>query len=169
MSYRMYVGLMGVPAAIALLLLLTGCGDEYERGAGVYPNTVTAEPLQTPTVPVRVVPTESSEARPPSRRQRRLVAQAKRDARVFLDGYLRFTAGERVRVRRVFPRVLPPDPPRVPLGVEPPERARLERGGLQFVGTYRGRVLLTVRTSDGQVRTLTMRRRGGGWAVERVR
>jgi hypothetical protein len=158
-----------VMVGVLTALLPSGCGDEYERGAGVYPNTVTAEPAQTPTVPVRVVPTESAETDPPSRRVRRLVAQAKRDARVFLDGYLRFTAGERVRVRRVFPGVLPPDPPRVPLGAEPPGRARLERGGLEFVGTYRGRVLLTVRTSDGQVRTLTMRRRGGGWAVERVR
>jgi hypothetical protein len=159
-----------------LVGVLAGCGDEYEQGAGVFTTTTRTVPT-APAVPVVPV-APRAQARPPegpetgrlSKRQKGIVRAAKRDARGFLDGYLRYDYGERVKVRNVFPGVLPKEPPRLVPGVGLGERPRLKRGGLQFVGTDHGRVILTARLTNGHVRFLTMRRRGKRrWAVSEVR
>lgn len=162
------VMLLGMSVALLVVaLLLVGCGDEYERGAGIY--SVTTPTVSAPSVLSSPVEPEGAETERLSSRQERIARAAKRAARAFLPAYLRFSYGERIRVPAVFPGVLPPDPPRLVPGVEAQIRPRLERGGLSFSGTYHGRVILIARLSDGQVRTLTMARRGRAWAVREVR
>jgi hypothetical protein len=167
----------GSVALVAAMLLLSGCGDEYEKGAGVFTATATqTTPATSVVVPVAPVapqaskePVEGPETGRLSKRQERIGRQAIRAARQFLGGYLDYSYGERVRVHNVFPGVLPKDPPRVPPGVERPPRPRLEPGGLDVTGMLEGRVFVTARLSDGQVRSLVLRRRGGSWAVSEVR
>jgi hypothetical protein len=156
--------------ALAALLagIASGCGDEYDHGAGIYTTTPSApaSPATTPT-PAPAGPTpapakglgvgpEPSAGAPGAQlspAQRRAEAPARRAARMFLTGYLPYTyglarasairaAGARLRAQ------LESEPPRVP----PAQR----RGGrdaklaaLQTAAVEARRVTLVATVDDG--------------------
>jgi hypothetical protein len=176
-----------ITAAIALATAagVGACGDEYERGAGVYtaPPETTAAPATTATAPP-VAPaqttdaggTESPEAPELTAEQRRAVRGASGAARRFLSGYLPYSYGR--RDARAIPsasaslrRELAAQAPRVPPALAEKARPRLER--LQVSGiAARQRVILLAHIDDGQgryVALLTVQRRGDRWAVGQVR
>jgi hypothetical protein len=168
---------------LASAAAIGACGDEYERGAGVYSNTTTTA-LQPGTTPVPAEPlqttddggTESAERGQLSGRQRRDVREASTAARQFLAGYLPYSYGRRDAraIRSISPTLrneLAQHAPRVPPALAAKARPRL-RGDLRFSGTTDGRVILLARIDDGQSRyvaLLTVQRRGRQWAVSQVR
>jgi hypothetical protein len=174
---------------IAVVMVLAGaagiaaCGDEYDRGAGVYSTTTTTPLAPTPTSTVPVEPlqttddegTESSEVGRLSPTQRRARREASKAARRFLSGYLPYSYGRRAaaKIRSVSPqlkRELARQAPRVPPALAAKARPRLQ--GLELSGIAGRRVILLARIDDGQSRyvaLLTVQRTGQRWAVTQVR
>jgi hypothetical protein len=168
---------------------LSGCGDEYVRGAGVYTSTSTTPAVATATVPTATTAgsgiepeqttdaggTESSEVGRLSATQRRAAREASTAARRFLAGYLpysygRHPAGTISSVSPELRRTLARDTPRVPPALRRKARPRLR--GLKVSGVSEREVMLLARIDDGQSRyaaLLTLQRRGRGWAVTQVR
>ena len=173
---------VAVTSTIALLLLvLTGCGDEYERGAGVYTSTtptVTQPLVVVPVAPVAptrqpAVAPEGTESEPLSRREKRIVRRAKRNAKVFLRGYLPYSygRGKASQVRRAHPDLLAElkrNPPRPVPGLETEVEPRLKRWASAEV-VEDGRAVLAAQITDGSALMLTLEPRGRSWVVREVR
>lgn len=162
----------------------SGCGDEYEKGAGIY----TTSPTATAAAPTA----EASASQEPSQRaggqgaqetsegaaltgaQRAAVERASAAARVFLAGYLPYSYGQADarELRAVAPELrdeLARHPPRVPPAKSEQARPRLRR--LQLSGVDAGRVLLLAQVDDGDSRyaaLVTVSQRGGSWLVTEV-
>jgi hypothetical protein len=174
--------LTAVAIALASAAGITACGDEYNRGAGVYSNPTTMT-IPTTTTPAPGAPlqttdsggTESSERGQISARQQRDVQAAKNAARQFLAGYLPYSYGrsDAEAIRSASPalrRVLARQAPRVPPALAAKARPRLK--GLTYSGIDAQRVMLLARIDDGQSRyvaLLTVRRQGNQWTVSQVR
>jgi hypothetical protein len=173
--------LIAVVMAAGSAVAISACGDEYERGAGVYSTTSTAgvQPATTPALPpVQTTDdggTESSEVGRVSAQQRRDVREASTAARRFLAGYLPYSYGRRDAraIRSVTPalrRELERHAPRVPPALAAKARPRLQ--GLKMSGIARRQVILLARIDDGRSRyaaLVTVQRRGQRWAVSQVR
>src|SRR4051812_20030081 len=94
------------PTAVLLTAVLTGgCGNEYEKGAGIYMATPTTTATTAPTAnaSASAQPSqraggesadESAEAQPLDAAQRRMVSEASSAARAFLAGYLPYSYGQ---------------------------------------------------------------------------
>jgi hypothetical protein len=175
--------LIVVVMAAGSAVAISGCGDEYVHGAGVYTNTSTTPGVQTSTIPAALAPaqttddtgTESSETGQISRQQRRDVREATTAARRFLAGYLPYSYGRRDarNIRSVSPalrRELQRHAPRVPPALA--EKARPRVLDLKMSGVTSDEVILLARIDDGQSRyvaLVTVQRRGQRWAVSQVR
>jgi hypothetical protein len=174
------------PATLALCIataVAMGCGDQYERGAGVYTFATTstataapgaAAPGAAPLQSTDSTGTENTEAPSLTDAQRRDVAGAQRAARIFLRGYLPYSYGQAPasRIRAVDPalqRGLAARPPRVPPALARKARPRVVR--MQRSGVPDGAVLLIAQIDDGDGRYTTLlelRRAGSVWRVVRV-
>lgn len=170
-----------VVTGACLAFALVGCGDEYERGAGVYTSTtpmVTQSPVVVPVTPVAptqqpAVEPEGTEADPVSRREKRIVVRAKRNAKVFLRGYLPYSygRGNASKIRRAHPDLLAElkrNPPRPVPGLETEVEPRLERWASAEV-VDDGRAVLAAQITDGAALMLTLEPRGRSWVVREVR
>ena len=162
---------------------LGGCGDEYERGAGVYGATSTQPTVGTLTSTAPAAPaqstdaggTENPELGQRTATQRRSLRRASTVARRFLEGYLPYSYGRRDArsIRSATPALrstLARQTPRVPPALAEKARPRLTH--LEPSGFARGRVILLARINDGQSRyiaLITVRQRGNRWAVSQVR
>jgi hypothetical protein len=170
-------------AAASAALAVAGCGDEYDRGAGVYTvATPTAEHTPAATGPTPAPaqgtlegpePGAGGPAAPRSGAERRADLAARRAVRVFLDGYLPYSYGlaPARAIRASSDRLraeLAADPPRVP----PAERRRGRRArlvALQTAAVEPRRVTLVASVddgADGYAALVTVERhREGGWLV----
>jgi hypothetical protein len=177
--------LVSVAAAVLVsAVALAACGDNYEKGAGVYTatpttsapapstsSTTTTEPAQTAG---GESPDESTEAQPLNAAQRRMVSAASGAARAFLAGYLPYSYGQvdANRIRSVSTELrdeLRRNPPRVPPAKADKAKPRVRR--LEVSGVDTGRVILLAQVDDGesQYATLvTVNRRGDRWVVTQV-
>lgn len=167
-------------AAVLWVLLLAGCGDEYENGVGI----ITTPSAATVTQPVSPRPTtvaapaprvepEGTEAAPLSRREARILVRAKRPAKVFLRGYLPYSygRGRASRIRRAHPELLVElkrNPPRPVPGLETEAEPQLRRWVSAGV-VEDGRVVLAAQITDGSALMLTLEPRGRSWVVREVR
>lgn len=172
-------------AVVASVAALAGCGDDYEKGAGVYtatstatsPSTSATTPAPPATAPVQTSGREGAEGRAHQAltpQQQRAVNGAERAARAFLAGYLPYSygQGEARELRSVSPPLreeLERNPPRVPPGKADQARPRLR--GLGASGTAADRVILLAQVADRQSRyavLLTVQRRDDRWIVTQV-
>lgn len=169
--------------AVGVAAVLAGCGDNYDRGAGVLTIPTTTQPAPAAvTTTVSAAPaqttdaggTESSEAAPLTAAQRRTVRAASRAARAFLRGYLPYSYGQATAkaIRAAAPALrdeLARRPPRVPPALADRARPRLKR--LRVNGLAGGKVFLLADVDDGSSRyaaLLELRQRDGRWLVTRV-
>jgi hypothetical protein len=174
-----------VAAAVASAAALAACGDDYEKGAGVYTAPTTTAPTptastssSTSTEPPQSAgpkgPDESAEADPLTTAQRRDVDDASGATRAFLAGYLPYSYGQADAhgLRSVSPQLrdeLERNPPRVPPAKADKARPRLRR--LEVSGVDTGRVILLAHIDDGESRyaaLVTLNRRGDRWVVTEV-
>lgn len=169
-------------AVVASAAALTGRGDDYEKGAGVYTatSTTTAPSTSAPTPAIAPVQTsgregtEASEHQALTPQQQRAVNAAEWAARTFLAGYLPYSYGQgQVReLRSVSAQLreeLDRNPPRVPSAKVDQAGARLR--GLRASGTAADRVILLAEVADRQSRyavLLTVQRDGDRWIVTQV-
>lgn len=165
--------------AVLLVLVLAGCGDEYEHGAGVYPQHTQTVPA-TPVYPSEAgrqqprPPSEGTELQRLTPAQRVAVDRATAAAREFLSGYVPYMYGrypaQRIRRTRAgMRRKLEREAPRVTADMA---RARPELRALDLSGFQRGRVILLARVADGRTTypvVLTLQRVHGRWIVIEVR
>lgn len=173
---------LSLAALILAAALLSSCGDDYAKGAGVYtaPTTTASAPAESPA---REEPSqragaggarESSETQPLTTAQRAQVDAASTAARAFLAGYLPYSYGQADarELRAVVPELrdeLARHPPRVPTAKSKQARPRLR--GLQLSGVDAGRVVLLAQVDDGDSRyaaLVTVSQRGRGWQVSEV-
>jgi hypothetical protein len=173
----------GLIAAAVTALALTGCGDDYEKGAGVYtaePTTTQTAPATTPSAPAEeptqttgAEGTESHEAELTAA-QRRAAREASSAARVFLEGYLpySYSQAKASEIRGLTPQLrdeLTANPPRVPPALAEKAQPRLRE--LETSGVTTGRVILLAQVDDGERRyasLVTLTRRGDRWVVSQV-
>jgi hypothetical protein len=177
------VSLRAVVAVVAGVAALAACGQDYEKGAGVYtaPSMTTAAPatmLASPaTAPVQTSGGERAEDREHQAlrpQQQRAVDAAEWAARAFLAGYLRYSYGQGVAgdlrsVSAPLRAELERNPPRVPPAKADQAQARLR--GLRLSGTDEGRVILLAQVADRQSRyavLLTVEQRDDRWIVTQV-